>query len=232
MNKHCFVALSFTLLGCLAFISAANGQTTGGYWIKVDATVTGPFTVHGNIQTNIPGSIALAAELALTGQKAHDTFIGTDFVKVPVVNGRGEFSIDGTKGILPHGSRLPAGKYEVVVSFHPRWRENSSTAKKVGIKDSIENKTIVQLSASGSSVESAKAKAESQKWVILNVSSGTTWEERFWKKKFGPWQEVDYKGDGNPDILKMYYFKSIDMTLMVNILKGEIVTYRKGMASK
>jgi len=37
---------------------------------------------------------------------------------------------------------------------------------------------------------------------------------------------------GNPQVLHMYYFKSIDMTLMVNVLKKEIVTWRTGLEHK
>lgn len=72
-------------------------------------------------------------------------------------------------------------------------------------------------------------KAEGQKWVVLNFTSGMPWDSNFWESKFGSYQELEYRGEGNPKILKMYYFKTIDMTLMVNVLKKEIVTYRKGM---
>ena len=68
-----------------------------------------------------------------------------------------------------------------------------------------------------------------QKWVMENIISGYTWNPMFWRNKFGQWKEVEL-AHGNPEILKMYYFESIDMTLMVNVLKNEIVIWRIGLA--
>jgi hypothetical protein len=167
--------------------------------------------------------------LELSGQKPDDIFIGTGDVKVVITNGRGKATIDGTKDVLPRGSKLPAGKYNVEVSFYPKWPDNAVQASKLGINNEIRGRASIKLSASGTSVDSAKMRAEGQKWVMQNVFSGMPWDSKFWKSKFGSYQELGYRGDGNPKILKMYYFKTIDMTLMVNELKKEIVTYRKGM---
>jgi hypothetical protein len=162
--------------------------------------------------------------------KPKDTFIGTDFIKVPIVNGKGKGNINGLDLALPVGSKLPAGTYDVQVKFYPKWAENEAVASEAGIKNPIQGKAIIKLDGSGASAASAKARAEGQRWVILNVSSGMAWEPHFWKKKFGTWQEVENRGEGNPKILKLYYFKSVDMTLLVNVLKGEIVTYRQGLS--
>lgn len=210
---------------------ASTAEAAEKYWIKVTHSVTGPFTVDAEIQTNIQTPVVFSLSLALSGLKPDDIFIGTDFISVPIVGGRGKATVDGTK-VYPYGSNLPSGTYDVKVSFHPRWSENRAVASKLGIKDTIEAKSVVKLRASGTTVESVRKRAEGRKWVMLNVYSGMSWDPKLWKDKFGSWQEVGYRGGGNPRILKMYYFKAIDMTLMVNVLKQEIVTFRKGMEYK
>ena len=226
---HVLVLIVFV---CVALIFTSQVRAENKYWIKVIPTVTGPFTVDADIQTNIPGYVMLSLSLGLVGQKPNDTFIGTEFIKVPITNGRGKATIDSTKDVFPRGSQLPGGKYDVEVSFYPRWPENAVQALKLSIKNPIKGKASIKLAASGTSVNSAKVRSEGQKWVMLNVTSGMPWDSNVWESKFGSYQELEYRGEGNPKILKMYYFKTIDTTLMVNVLKKEIVTYRKGMEYK
>lgn len=221
-----------TTFFCLLTLAvlASQAAVAGNYWIKVKPTVTSRYTVDVEIETNIPGSIVLSASLALQGQKPHDTFIGTNFIRVPITNGKGKATIDGRKRTSPYGSKLPAGDYDVEVSFYPRWSDNSAAANAAGINDTIEAKASVTLSASGQSSTSAKDKAEARRWVMENFYAGYSWKPEFWRNKFGELQQVEYRGSGNPKILKMFYIKSIDMTLLVNDLKKEIVTYRMGLA--
>ena len=211
---------------------AVNSNVSGQYKIKVKANSTGPTTVDIEIETNIPGNFNLAASLSLKGLKPDDTFIGTAFMRVPVSIGKAKCTIDGNEKnrVRPHGSKLPKGEYDVEVSFHPRWKENQKAAKAANISDTIEGKTSVLLLASGQSTSSAKALHDGQRWVMENFYMGYPWKPEFWRKKFGPLQQVKYHGSGNSDILKMYYIKSINMTLLVNALKKEIITYRKGLA--
>jgi hypothetical protein len=200
------------------------------YWIKVKATPTDPYTVDVEIETNIPGAIVLAVNLALKGQKSQDTFIGTEFIRVPVSEGKAKTTIDGRKRAMPFGSKLPAANYYVEATFYPRWSENKVAAIAAKISDTIEGKDSVVLSASGESSSSAEAKERGQRWVMENFYMNYPWKPEFWRKKFGDLELVDYHGSGNPKILKMYYIKSIDMTLLVNDLKKEIITYRMGLA--
>ncbi len=224
--------IRITILALLIVIIFTGIAVSGKYWINVKATATGRYTVDVEIETNIPGAIVLSASLALKGQKPQDIFIGTDFIRVPVSNGKAKATIDGSKLAMPLGSKLPAGEYDVEVSFHPRWSENSVAANAAKISDSIKGKGYVALSASGQSSGSVKGVAEGRQWVMENLYSHYPWKPDFWCNKFGELQQVEYRGSGNPRILKMYYIKSIDMTLLVNELKKEIITYRMGFAHK
>lgn len=231
--KNTFIILLLTF-ACIWFSAYFSSRVSAKShcWIKVKPKVTGRYTVDVKIETNIPGSILLSASLALKGQRPNDTFIGTQFIRVPVQNGKGTATIDGYKFAMPFGSKLPASDYDVQVSFYPNWRENRQTATAEGINNAIKGKASVTLSASGASSSSVKSQAEGRNWVMQNVLPNHPWNFKFWREKFGPWQEVEYRGSGNPKILKMFYFKSIDMTLLVNDLKREIVTYRMGLAHK
>ena len=196
------------------------------------ATSTGRYTVDVEIKTNIPGSIVLAVSLALRGQKPQDTFIGTDFIRVPVMDGKAKVTIDGRKRAIPYGSKLPAGDYNVEVSFYPRWPQNEVAAREANINDTIGGRDTIVLSASGRSSSSAKAAADGQRWVMEHFYTNYPWKPEFWRKKFGQMKQVEYRGSGNRRILKMYYIKSINITLLVNDLKKEIITYRMGLAHK
>ncbi|MGE0083313.1 MAG: hypothetical protein AB7S75_02725 [Desulfococcaceae bacterium] len=229
MKKLRFMALLLMFSVCLIQEFADAAEI---YWIKVKPSVTGPFTVDVEIQTNIQEPAIFSLSLEIEGQKPNDTFIGTGIIKVPIADGKGRATIDGTKNVFPFGSRLPSGNYNVEASFHPLWSENRATASNLGIRDSIKGKSVVNLGASGATADSVMKKAEGQKWVMMNVHSNMPYDQNAWEVKFGTWQEVEYRGEGNPNILKMYYFKSIDMTLMVNALKQEILTYRMGLKYK
>lgn len=64
-------------------------------------------------------------------------------------------------------------------------------------------------------------------WVMENFVAGQKWSPNDWIKRFGTWEELPVI-DMNPDIMKKYYFKSIDMTVTVNALKGEAMTWSSG----
>ena len=226
------LSLRLLIVFCIFFHLPSSVIAADNYWIRVKPAVTGPFTVDVSVETNIPGQPVLSGSLALKGLKPQDTFIGTDFIHIPIVNGKGNDSIDALKKGYPIGLRLPAGTYNVEVTFHPRWKENKESASKAGIREPIEGRATVKLSGSGISIESTKKVMEGRKWVRHNVQTGTQWDSQLWQTKFGKWQEVEYKGDGNPNVFKLYYFKSIDMTILVNNRQGEIITYREGISEK
>ena len=180
----------------LLFIATLfNGiGVAGEYWIKVKATPTGPYIVDVEIETNIPGAIVLAVNLALKGQNPdHDVFIGTDFIKVPVSGGKAKTTVDGSdiKRVSPGGSKLPRGNYYVEAGFYPLWSENEVAASAAKINDPIEGKCFVVLSASGQSSSSAEAKWKGQLWVMQNWYPNYPWNPEFWRNKFGELQQVE-----------------------------------------
>lgn len=216
---------SFTIIFSLTFAQES-------FWVKVHPTVKDLSNINVYIETNISEEITASVSLALDGQKPDDVFIGTDMVRVRIKNGKGHTTIDGHEHVYPVGSSLPTGTYNVEVNIYPSWKENKEVATLIGLKKNLEGKAKIRLSASGESSEAVSRKAEGRQWVMENVYMGKAWNPKTWKKKFGNWEVVKYSGEGNPDILKMYFFKQIDMTLMINILKQEIVTYRNGRSSE
>lgn len=66
-----------------------------------------------------------------------------------------------------------------------------------------------------------------QQWVMENVFSGMPWDEAEWIRRFGAWEPLPVQ-DRNPAIISNLYFHEIDMTVVVNLLKEEVVTWRFG----
>jgi hypothetical protein len=229
-SKEIEMTRFIVLVAALAASIFAVVPAHASYHIDVAAETAGPNSVKVDIESNIPGTVFLAVSLSLKGLRPDDTFIGTSFEKVKLTNGKASTVIDATKGVSPSGSQLPRGEYYVEVAFYPRWKENRSTAKAHAIHEEYEGKALITLSGSGEGATTAQSRAEGQKWVMLNVHMGQRWDPALWQEKFGSWEQVELRGGGNPNIIKMYYFKSIDITLMVNALKKEIVTWRKGLA--
>jgi hypothetical protein len=229
-SKEIEMSRIIVFVAALAASMFAVAPAHAGYHVNVDAEITGPNSVKVDIESNIPSTVFLAVSLSLKGLRPDDTFIGTSFEKVKLTNGKASTVIDATKGVSPSGSQLPRGEYYVEVAFYPRWKENKSIAKTHAIHEAIEGKALITLSGSGEGAAHAQARAEGQKWVMLNVHMGQRWDPAMWREKFGAWEQVELRGRGNPNIIKMYYFRSIDVTLMVNTLKKEIVTWRKGLA--
>ena len=226
--KRIIILLSIMGISVLVF----SKEAMDSYFIKVKAIPTGKYTVDVEIETDIPGKFVLAVDLTIENQKPEDICIGTQFIKVPVSEGKAMATVDCTKGTLPPDSKLPAGNYDVRATFYHRWKENRVVAKKANIQGKIEGKTTVELTASGSSSENVQIKENGQRWIMENLYSGYPWKIDFWKKKFGKVKQVEFKGEGNKDIIKMYYVESVDMTLMVNAFKKEVITFRIGLANK
>ena len=73
---------------------------------------------------------------------------------------------------------------------------------------------------------------QKREWLEDNVI-GTLprkWDLQKMEKNLGKYERFN-PDSGNPKILQMFYFKSVDMTFMVNLLKNEIVTYEYGRAT-
>ncbi len=66
---------------------------------------------------------------------------------------------------------------------------------------------------------------QKRKWVEDNVTGALPWKWNRQKmvKNLGKYEKFN-PDSGNPKVLQMFYFKRVDMTFMVNLLKNEIVT--------
>lgn len=220
--------LGLTLSGCSESTNTEDtAATTGGsepaeneviqedYYLKASPEVQDGKWLIMPLSTNIPGDIEVMASVRLAGQAPDDIAVGTS-QRVPVLGGRGEAVIQLTE--------LPQGDYEVGATFYPRWGFGESE-KISSIDESITSETqVLAITGSGEPSEVYLEREEGQAWVMNNVFPGTPWEPETFRARFGEWEEFPAT-TRNPDIIKNYYFPSLDMTVVVNELKGEIATW-------
>jgi hypothetical protein len=220
--------------------TTAAAAVAEDYWIKVQPTVIDAYQVEVAATTNIPGPMVLAARLTLVGVKPDEPFVGTGFMRLPVAKDSGKMIIHVEKHAMPRGTRMFSGTYDVEVYFYASWPDNTQAVKVTGISDTVKVATPVRLIASGPAPD-AKTSAvktpvvdvdEGYRWVTENVFEGFYFRRDFWEKKFGVLEEVPYKGDGDPAVFKMYYIKSIHMTLLVDDSRKAVITYRRGLANE
>jgi len=171
-----------------------------------------------DIATNIPGTVEIMAGIGLSDQAPDDVLIGKN-ERVRLVDGVGQVVFDVND--------LPAGQYDVEVNFYPRWGFQDEASKLSGIDKKVHSKHTIDLEGSGESAESTAKRNQDQKWVMENIIVGSDWKPEFWRGRFGQWREFPVK-TRNPEIISNYYFESLDMTIIVNILKNEVVTWRMG----
>lgn len=170
-----------------------------------------------------PGAIKVSVSLTIAGQKDDEVYIGTS-MDVNVVNGSGSAILDV--------STLPSGKYTLEAAFYPFWGFSDEMSQASGIREDIHTaacKSVVLKKGNRSAVDE-KAKLQGQLWVMEHVNSGLTWNEKFWRSKFGNFDEVTV--DSQLSTVKGYYFRRIDMTIFVNSNTHRTMWYSKGKASK
>lgn len=68
-------------------------------------------------------------------------------------------------------------------------------------------------------------------FVMEHIPMDTKWEPEAMVKRFGKYEQYN-PSSGNPKILQMFYFKDINMSFLVNLLKSDIVVWRDGRADK
>ena len=64
-------------------------------------------------------------------------------------------------------------------------------------------------------------------WAFEHINIGTKWNLQEMVRRFGDYEQYDPER-WNPKIIQMFYFPEIDMTFMVNLLEGEVATWRTG----
>lgn len=209
------------LLG-IGLITTATDAQSQDYSIDIEPRVVGSSDVEVQVSTNIPGTIEAMLSLGLAGQKPDDVFIGIS-ERITIRNGRASETI---------GERsLPSGQYEVEVSFYPRWGFKDDEARKTGISSTIRVQRTIELLGTGEAAHIAQSRQNGQRWVMGNVYGGTPWNRAYWIKRFGEPDEIAVTRL-NPNIIKAYYFPSLDMTIFVNELRGQVSHWRTSRASE
>lgn len=171
---------------------------------KIDftPTVQGNFKVLVDVTTELPDGSVLAVSISKHGLGDDDIFVGTDFIKAPVKNGSVSVLIDAEKKTRPSVAAITKGKYDLDVTFYPRWKENKLIADNLGIMESVEVIKIIQLVGNGQDEETFQEQMQSlegRNWVMGEVFQGMKWDESFWVKKFG--QPERYSPSvGNPKV--------------------------------
>lgn len=192
------------------------------YTISVTPSVLSDGKVKLEIETNIPGTIEVMADLSLSNQKPDDIAIGKT-ERVRIIDGKGEVTFTT--------SDLPRGHYESEVSFYPRWGFQDAASRATGIDRQIDATTKVGSLGSGATAAEVQDLKSGQKWVMLNVNPDQRWDASEWINRFGSYTELEVH-ELNPAIIKAYYFPRIDTTIFVNTLKGEISHWRLGQAHR
>lgn len=195
-----------------------SGGVADDYSLAVEATEVETNQIELLVNTNIPGTIELMASINLANQALNDTYIGKSR-RVQVSKGRAKIRFDV--------SDLPSGQYDAEVNFNPRWGFKDSESKATGISSELAASQAITIGGSGESAQSASDRNNNQKWVMENVVIGTHWNANEWKDSFGSWTEFPVTSM-NPKVIKNYYFPALDMTIIVNVLKREVVTWRMG----
>lgn len=188
------------------------------YYLTASPEVQAEESLIVALTSNIPGDIQVMVSVGLAGQAPDDIFVGTN-ERASLKDGHGEAVVQI--------SEIPQGDYEVDATFYPRWgfKDGHKTAD---ISEPIASEAkVLTLTGSGESSETYISRNEGQRWVMDNISAGTPWKPESLRARFGEWEEFPAT-KRNPDIIKNYYFPSIDMTIVVNKLKGEAVTWSKG----
>ena len=198
----------------------AAAKTPIQYSLSVDPTVLPDGRVRIEVESNIPGTIEVMAEISLHGQAGEDIWVGKND-RLRLTNGRGVITF------ATHD--LPKGKYDALASFYPRWGFKDATSRATGISEDLETSQMLVLGGSGESATAVQFRKNGQSWVMANVTMGDHWNGKVWTQQFGQYHELSLDR-GNPDILKPYYFPRIDITLIVDVVENKIAVWRLGKA--
>jgi len=218
-------AFSF-IMGAALLVSTVMAED---YYIKVIPTSIKGFVVDVQIETNLPGTMTLTARLVYKNQQTDDAFVGTGTVRVPLSNGKATVTIDGIKKAVPHGFPLPDGAYDIEVIYPHLWPDNTKTTQTSGVQTNVKGVATVELRDSTKNSTSTFDSQAGARWVMENVYKGYIWDPQFWQNKFGEMVELEYRGLGDASALTVYYVKSINMSLLIDMRKNIILKYSIGI---
>lgn len=234
MKKGILILSSILFVGAFAVLVGRNDPNLAdpvkteaatspseSYNISVAATAVSAYEVSLDVTTNIPVPIEVMASVSIKDQDPQDTYIGVS-QRVTLTSSEQTVEIDG------RNERLPTGEYVAEVTFYPRWgAENGSSEAKL-IEEEIIGQADVSLTGSGVGKSQTDAQNVAQKWVMLNVDIGMSWNESQFVEKLGPFS----KTESDLNLHDAYYFEEADMTIIVNSLKNTVTIWRMGQATK
>ncbi|MBZ0103091.1 MAG: hypothetical protein K8I65_13085 [Thermoanaerobaculia bacterium] len=195
-------------------------EVPSSYEVSIDPEILPNGNVRLALGTNIPGVIEVMAGLSLHGQADDDVWVGKN-ERVRLANGTGTVTFSTAD--------LPSGRYDAEINFYPRWGFQDASSRASRVSEPLSASTTIALKGSGASAAANQFEENGQKWVMEHVAMGDPWRPNDWIQRFGRYEEMRVD-QGNPEILKAYYFSRIDTTLIVNELKGEISIWRLGRA--
>lgn len=218
--KLSFLKSAFMIGMIILFSSFSVSVASEEYTLDIANLNVEGNKVRMQIISTIPGTIEVMASLNLANQDPKDVYIGTS-KKIKLIGGTAE--------VVLNVSELPTGNYEAEVNFYSNWGLADEKSKNSGITENMQVIKKIFLTGSGISAADEKKKQDGQVWVMENISMGTPWNANDISRRFGMPIELPVEGR-NPNIIKAYYYSSIDMTLIVNVLKREITIWRMGRA--
>lgn len=240
MKTLAIIGLAVAGIAAVAFFSTDRSVSTGnaivelqppvaakvetpleGYFIAVSAVPKSKFIVEISVETNIPLPVEVMAGVSIKDQKPTDTFIGKSS-RVYLTKPSQTIRING------QSENLPAGDYDVEVTFYSRWGAENGSKDAAKIDRDIEGVTSVTLGGSGETKATTDSRNIAQKWVMENVVIGTAWDESQFAKQLGEFQ----KSQASLNLHDAYYFPDADMTLIVSQVKNSVTIWRMGKTDK
>jgi len=221
MNKPEIISIIFLAFSLL--IAGCDSQKKVDYKIGLTAKTVSNHQVEFNVTTNIPLPIEVMASVNLKGQNPDDTYVG--YSKKIFLKESNQIFVLNTAS-----KNLPRGNYIAEVTFYPRWGAKKGSPKASKLKKTISGSFEISLQGTSESAEEVQEINEMQRWVMENVIIGTPWDRKTFIGKLGNCQEFRVQ-NRNPNIIKSYYFPKPNITIIVNIYKNSVVTWRKGKTS-
>ncbi len=182
--------------------------------------------VVGEIETNIPLPVEVALSLSLRGQADEDTFIGND-ARLRITTSPQRFSIPT---LSLQDQRLPAGEYDVEVSFYPRWGAENGPEAARSIGRAIHARRQITLHGSGVASAEFERRLQAQQWVMENIYPGVRWDARELERRLGPSERMNVTN--RTSVVVAYYYPNVDITIFVSTALNEVLIWRRGRTNR
>jgi hypothetical protein len=234
LNRTCCAAV-LVLLG----VSNAPRPTVAqrsprmNYQLSIAVSETGPCSCDVAVGSNVPGIVEVIVALELVGLKGEDAGIGLQQNLKLATGVTGVVHFDGQKDqnpMLPDQKALSDGSYVAEVTLYPNWGLIDGPAKGSRLDRELTSKTkAVVMRCGGTSAASVKKRVADRGWVMRTVYTGLPWKRAVWTRRLGEYRQEPYReGSWNSRTTAAYYFPSVDMTLLVNTQKQEVLTFHEG----